>query len=158
MMNDAVWRQIRARLDELARGAHVKVGVLSGKGAEKEVGEGFSQGQVAVAQEYGVPERNIPERPFIRGTFEKEQAALAAVATKAGAGVMSGRLSNGRALDLLGGWGAGAVKKYIARGAPIPPPLAASTIEARRRRGAYSTRPLADRGHLLNSINHEVVT
>lgn len=146
--NDQVWRNLKKRL---GRGSpHVKVGVLAARGGAQQHESGISLIELAAIHEFGSPAAKIPERSFIRRTFNKNRE-LKKLTVHLARRIINERLTIRRALEQLGTWGAAEVKKTIASGAPIPPPLKPGTI---RQKG--SSRPLVDTGRLLNSIAHEV--
>lgn len=150
-LNDRKWRNLRGKL-EAAEKAYVKVGILASKGGgSKHDADGDATiAEVAAWNEYGT--ERIPERSFIRSTFAKRDADLERITTKLCRQFVTGKVSLTRALDILGTWGATAIKKTITSGTGVPPPNAASTIA---RKG--SSRPLVDTGRLLGAISHEVV-
>ncbi len=135
----------------------VKVGVL----AASDPGGEFGIVALAATHEFGAPARSnaatkhtfhgIPERSFIRRTFEEKREEVAKFATDLAVRVVTKGLSITRALEALGKKAAVEVQKTITEGDGVPPPLAASTIE---RKG--SARPLVEDGRLLASITHEV--
>jgi hypothetical protein len=167
-VNDKVWRQLQARLKKLGKqDAGVKVGVLDASG---EHSGGISMAELAAVHEFGsrVVEQDlvagregtkqpnnttarIPARSFIRATFVKNKDELNKMVAKLAAGIVNDKIGVDKALDLLGLWGAKAIKRYIT-GTRIPPPLAVATI---KRKG--SSRPLVDSGQLVGSISWQVV-
>lgn len=126
-------------------GDRVRVGWLSSKG-------GGEQAEIAMVHEYGSPKQGIPERAPVRtmmeGPARKEFERFAAQLSRQ---IVEGRITKERALELLGAWGAGELKKTIAAGPPLPPPLAKATIKAKG-----SSRPLVDKGQMVGAVNFEV--
>lgn len=153
-LDDRVWQELKGRLADLAR-PHVRVGVLASKGgsAAAEGSAGITMAELATVHEYGSPEAGIPARSFVRRTFIEKEADTAGAIAKLAGRVIEGKVDEGRALELLGAWGAAQVKNTIARGPHIPPPLKPETIEAK----SGKTRPLVDSGQLVGSISSEVV-
>jgi hypothetical protein len=152
VVSDKVWREIQKKVAKAAT-AHVRVGVLSSKGGDADHGEGISMVELAAIHEFGAPRAGIPERSFIRRTFAKKARETAAMTKELARAVVLNKLSVAKALDVLGVWGAAAVRETITQGSPIPPPLAASTVAKKG-----STRSLVDTGRLVGAIQHEVVT
>lgn len=151
-LNDAKWKELRRKVIEMAAGSHVKVGVLADKGGDQTTDGGITLVELAAIHEYGSPAANIPERSFIRRTFDAEKAReLAAMQGKLVGAIVEGKMSVPRALELLGQWAAAAVKKTITSGPHIPPPLKPATVAAKG-----SDRPLVDTGQLVNSITYKV--
>lgn len=102
--------------------------------------------------EFGTP--IAPARPALSAATDRAQAAVfAAVARKVGA-VLDGRSRAGEAIvQDVGADLAEQVRDEI--GNNLPPPLADSTIAARRRRGNLSTRTLVDSGDMQAAIKSE---
>jgi len=110
---------------------------------------GVSNAVIAAAHEFGVPDKNIPERSFLRSTFnENKDKAASFLATR----IRNALISKGdmnKPFELLGLKMATEVKGKIQSG--IEPPLLKATI---KRKG--SSKPLIDTGQLVQSITYEV--
>lgn len=150
-MDDRVWRQLKAKLAK-AEGAEVRVGVLASKGGDAEAAPGFPMTALATVHEYGSPRNGIPERSFIRSTFEAKAGEVGKITERLARGFVEGKISLARAYEVLGTKGAAMVKATIASGPHIPPPLKPATVKAKG-----SDRPLVDTGALKNAISYEVV-
>lgn len=124
----------------------VAVGVL-GKGAARE-GDTLSNVELAVIQEFGL---GVPERSFLRATFDRMKETWNAFAAKALKPALAGKIELTKALALIGERVKSDIKRRITQGEGIPPPNAPSTIA---RKG--SDRPLVDSGRLVGSIDYEV--
>jgi hypothetical protein len=146
IVKDRGWQKILNLATKLDR-AYVKVGVLKGD----QVSSGFTLVELAATHEFGSPAAGIPERSFIRRTFQEKQSETAAVISKLARQVITDGMPVERALNRLGAWGAAQVKNMITRGS-IRPPLMPSTIA---RKG--SNRPLIDTGRLVGALIWEVV-
>ena len=137
--------------------AAVRVGVLQDKGGEAKRSQGASEVkgltilEVATVHEFGAPERGIPQRSFLRGTVDEQEAEIRADQHRLAVAYLSGKIQLGKALNQLGARIAGRIQQRIARG--IDPPNAARTIA---RKG--SSKPLVDTGQLRSSITWEVET
>lgn len=123
---------------------------------------GITNAAIGFIQEHGAPEANIPARPFLvpgvrdaRGEVGDRLKATANGALDGNTGIVE------RGLAGAGQIAATAVQRRIRAG--IPPPLAPSTIAARRRRSAGSsyrrkavsasdTTPLIDTGQLVKAV------
>jgi hypothetical protein len=133
------------------------VGILASKGGTTAHVGAASKGQtitlleLAAIHEFGSPKANIPERSFIRSTFNNPagQEELKRVYAKLAKAVMNGKMTAEKALELLGMQAM--VKNTILSGEGVPPPNAISTIIAKG-----SSRPLVDTGQLVGSITYEV--
>ncbi len=122
---------------------YVKVGFLAGATYPN----GTSVAAVAAFNEFGVPAHGQPPRPFFRNMIAEKSPtwgeATAAALKASGTDV-------GKALDLVGQGIKGQLQQSIVDF--TDPPLAASTVAAK----GFKT-PLIDTGHMLNSVDYEVV-
>ena len=139
-----------------ARAKGVRVGVLSSKGGGEEHTDddgkpsGVSMVELAAIHEFGSRKAGIPERSFIRRTFNSKRKQLAAMQVKLARAIVLRKLPVKSAYEILGQWAAAEVKKTITQ-TKIPPPLKKETIRRKK-----SDRPLVNTGKLLNAITHEV--
>lgn len=124
----------------------VKVGIFGGQEPT-----GIGTVQLATIHEFGAPAANIPERSFLRSTMDRGKPEYLETMKKLLGLVIDGRATVHDVLELLGQRISADVKKYIATGPGVPPPLRPATI---RRKG--SDRPLVDTGRMLASITYEV--
>lgn len=143
--NPAKWKGLRERITGLAK-KDVVVGVTRATaGRDDEV----NNATLAAIHEFGVPEKKIPERDFIRSAFAKHKEehikSHAANLKK----VVRGEMAAEEAMSALGEQAAGDVQDNIRTGNFKE--LADSTVA---RKG--STQPLIDSGDLRKSITHEV--
>lgn len=118
----------------------IKVGVLGAAGSENVV--------KAVANEFGTAD--IPERSFIRATFNARRGAYVGALRNAVAAVSARKMTARQALELIGVRVVADVQETLT--SIDTPPLAASTVAAKG-----STQPLIDTGRLRASISFEVV-
>ncbi len=148
-----LWDKLRAKAKRLDK-MHVKIGVLASKGGAAAHGpDQISLIELAAIHEFGSPAAHIPERSFIRATFNIRRVnALRDMVARLAKAIITNDLAPERALAMLGAWGAAEVKNTITE-IDIPPPLADSTVQAKG-----SSKPLVDTGLLKNSISYEVVT
>jgi hypothetical protein len=158
---------------EKLTGAKVMVGIPSdteqhfgSTGREARTDTTIGNATLGYIHENGSPARNIPARPFlapgVANSKDKWTNYLKQAATLASEGKTA---AVDRALHAAGQTAVNAVKATIAAG--IPPPLAQSTIDARRQRSrgssyrraavvASDTTPLIDTGQLINSISYAI--
>lgn len=148
-VNTEKWDELRKRLPE---GMHVKVGVLAGAGGEAKHSDSISMIELAAIHEFGSPAANIPERSFIRSTFERTEvrAALNKAAAKAVKVILAGKLTGEQALGQIGAWAANQVKMTIRNRMTTGPAEQALATDTIIRKG--STLPLVDTGRLLGAI------
>lgn len=167
------WEALRRTLENLQsnEGAFVKVGVVGEKAGadhveEGEPPQGMTNGELARIHEFGVPGK-IPARPFILGTFALNRARyLSLLKTKILPGIYLAKITAAQGLKLMGELISSDIRNRMVDGAGIPPPLAASTITDKIRRGTWNKkgkarkaapRPLIDTGRLRNSVSYAVV-
>lgn len=133
------WRKLYNLLKKVD-GASVRAGVLDGDLAV-----------IAAVQEYGSPKRGIPARPAVRQAFENHRGELVALQAKIAQALVEGKMTEHRAMQLLGMWAVGAIKAtYTSEGKFTP--LAAATIRAKG-----SSKPLIDTGQLVAAVTFVVV-
>lgn len=159
-------------------GAHVRVGLLAGDGGRA---EGPNNASIAAVHEYGYPEGNIPERPFMGPSFDKHAARYEELLLAQAKAFLEGRRDLETALGLIGLKMVADVREYIVGGAPIPPPNSPAVLErkaglgggtvdsAGRLRdatgrfisgglGGGTVRTLVDTGQMVGAIIHDVST
>ncbi len=93
---------------------------------------------------------NIPERSYLRATFDQQQGDLGQVLEHLAGLVVKGSITGEAALGRAGAWFVGKIQATISAG--IDPPLGEQTI---KRKG--SSTPLIDTGRLWQSITWRVV-
>ena len=137
---DAAMEEVRQM--NTAGGYFAKVGVLSDDkigGMHKtdpETGkaEDLTVAEIAAIQEFGTEDGHIPERSFLRSTFDKLRPRLQDEAEKLIVRVIfrtalgTGGIDAKKALDIMGSLLASETKKAITTGPQIPPPNAPSTF------------------------------
>lgn len=137
------------------KNAYVKVGVLGDSEHERQEGEAVTNVDLALIHEFGAPSAGIPERSFIRSTFEKKKSELATQAKGLVRSIYEGHETPGKALGKLGAKLAADIKKAVVAGiAPPTSPETTARKEAKTYKGAAkgSPVPLIDTGQLLSSI------
>lgn len=133
-------------LADKAAGARVVIGVLGSTSSRP--GEPIDNVELAVTHEFGL---GVPERSFLRATFDRLKDKWAKFSARVMKLVASGKLDLEAGLAMIGERVKADVKKAITSGEGIPPPLSQATID---RKG--SSRPLVDTARLLGSIDYEV--
>ena len=101
---------------------------------------------------FGLPSKNIPQRQFLEPGILNASDGISVRMEKAAQGALDGdstAVKNN--LSATGIIATSSVKMKISSN--IPPPLAESTLAARRRRGRTGTKTLIDTGQLRNSIS-----
>lgn len=129
-------------------GSEVIVGVLDGH-AGTYPDANLSAAQIAAVNEFGSRDGHVPERSFMRSTMDEERVELGRNLAKVVAAIASGRMTESRALNLIGMDAQRRIQRKIV--ALREPPNAPSTIA---RKG--SSNPLVDTGRLTQSITYAV--
>ena len=109
--------------------------------------------QVAMIQEFGSPEKNIPPRPFMRVAKMEHEKEWKEQMAKSMKGVHKGRKTEKQALDELGETVVKDIRQAIMD--VYFPPLKDPTLKARRRKGNYSEKPLIDTQKMFDSLKYE---
>ncbi len=155
---DKGWKAITERLKQIEE-SYVKVGVLADTEAggmheiDPKTGQSaaLTLAELAVVHEFGTQDGHIPERSFLRSTFDETHPQLAELGQKLIRGVIDGKIDVEKALGVMGSKLATDTKNKITTGEGVPPPNAESTIKAKG-----SDRPLVDTGRLVNAITYQV--
>lgn len=141
---DKLKRRLREIARNLDRAGSVRVGFLE----NATYPDGKAVAMVAALNEFGVPARNQPPRPFFRRMIAaKSQEWPDAIAKLAKAEDYRAD----RILDLAGSAIAGQLRQSITD--LTDPPLSPKTV---KKKGF--DKPLVDTGHMLASVDHEVET
>lgn len=135
---------------EKARGTKMIFGVIgSGLGGGKHKGGKLTIVEIATIHEFGAPSVNIPERSFIRKTFDEKGSEIAdAVEDFFGQYVM-GDIPYDAATKGIGEYVKGIIQTTIRD--LSSPALKAITIQLKG-----SSQPLIDTGQLIDSIEYKV--
>ena len=104
--------------------------------------------KIAAVHEFGAPSRNIPERSFVRSSFDENFIALQEFKKKEASLVIQGKQSAMTGIRKIGEWMTNKTKLKI--NSNVPPKLADVTVARKR-----STRTLIDTAQMLNSVQHE---
>lgn len=188
---DTGWDDFQSLLRDIqASDAHVKVGVLEGVGtgsvrrdtggkrsAQTGIGaigvggrigtgsvakKGLTNAELAAIHEFGSADGRIPERSFLRSTFNANMPVYLQNLATLLERVFSGKMTVEKAFNIMGAKISTDVKKYITTGAGVPPPNAPSTLARKIAKGAwtkggllktkYEPRTLIDTGRMLAAI------
>jgi hypothetical protein len=138
---DRGYKDMRKRL-ALMRGSYTKVGIQVGS----RTNDGITDlALVAAANEFGT--ETIPERSFMRSTFEEEREKLTAISYAEAQAILAGRKDVETSLDLMGLYLVGRIQAKIHS---HPAPENAPATIARKN----SCGTLIDSGQLVQSIRH----
>jgi hypothetical protein len=149
--------------------SYAKIGLLGEKAAavehqaeEKTTAEVMTNVVLAAIHEFGT--EHVPERSFIRSTFDKNREEYLGIMRKLVPAIYEGKTSAQHVLNIIGMKMKWDMKNAILEGSGIPPPLAPSTIKKKQKKGRWrktpakdAPRPLVDTGRLVAAIDHAVV-
>jgi hypothetical protein len=91
---DLGWKELFKRAEEIENG-RVRVGVLSDAMVE---GEDFTLAELAAVHEYGTEDGRIPERSFLRSTFDDKREEMVELGKTLVKDVLAGRRTTEQAL------------------------------------------------------------
>lgn len=146
---DRGWKKIVASVNGAARAAHV--GIQGDEAAQSRLAEGgsISNVELAVTHEFGVPEIGIPERSFIRSTFDDNEHTYARMLAQGGKKILAGEMNQDQVVGLIGEKMVSDMKQKINEG--IDPP---NTLMTQLLKG--SSTPLIDTGAMKGAITYKV--
>lgn len=149
------WANLRAMAKTL-RGIELRVGWFS----TNRYGDGTPVAYVATIHEFGAPRRNIPARPFMRPTIEREERNWRAFIAQDSKKMLTGQQTASGLFNTLGLNISGEIARSISQ--VFAPPLKPATIAAKRAKladkgttGALD-KPLVETGLMLDSVTHTV--
>ena len=145
IVRDLGWKQIKKNMKQLDNMA-VDVGVQSDAGAND---EGTSIAFYGSVNEFGSSDGRVPERSFMRSTFDENIHGINNTVKRLRALVERGRIDAEQAGGMLGEYHQRQIQEKIRSG--VPPANAPSTI---KRKG--SSKTLIDDGILRGAIRYEV--
>jgi hypothetical protein len=111
---------------------------------------GKSMAQIAAENEFGVPSRNVPARPFMRTSFDENQDRISNVIATEYGKIIDGESTVRKSLNLIGLYGVDLIQVKIR--AIRTPPNSPYTIAQKK-----SDKPLIDFGQMIQSVRHKVV-
>lgn len=145
-----------SRAIDVLTGTRVMVGVpAEHDDREDENKSGLNNAEIGYLMENGIPERNVPARPHMKPGVKRAQSKINDYLKQAGRLALEGKPDAVmRAFHAVGLTAQNSIKGVIREG--VPPPLAPSTLAARRRRGRTGEKPLIDTGQYLASITYVI--
>ncbi len=147
---DRGFARIRRETKILRRKPLVKAGLMS-HSKHKEAKE-TTVVQIGAIHEFGAPEKNIPQRSFIRSTFDEKKDVWWTKTKRLKKLILSGRMTVSKALDILGATLERDQKAKIRNQDPNWPELLTATKKRKK-----SSKKLIDTAQMLNSIKHKKV-
>lgn len=157
---DFGWQKVLIESSLLALKPYVQVGIQGESAlAQKENNAKATVVDIATFHEFGAPNANIPERSFMRSTYDKKEKTYLEILAGFKDRILNPRdnLSVNKALRILGEKMKLDIQKTIREG--LNPPWAASTREARIKKSSgaiIAETPLIDTGQMLRSIHYKV--
>lgn len=149
-------KKLNKQFEILQNKPHVRVGILQENFDDPKEGDpkrAFTLGEIAVVNEFGSSDGRVPERSYIRSTFDDEKRQWR---------VLTGKLKKKMIATLktvewvLGNMGSQIVGDIQAKiNAVKEPPNAPSTIAKKTRAGKVGDNPLVDYGQLKSSITYK---
>lgn len=146
--------EITKRLKEVTRRAEqlnrmqLVVGIPSNENSREE-STGITNAELGVIHEFGVPEKNIPERSYMRSTASEESQNLGRLAKIQISECLRGETSAHDAFATVGAYLQGKIVDKITDGDFEPNTEA--TVKRKK-----SSKPLIDTGQLRGAITYEV--
>lgn len=128
----------------------VDVGVVGPEASATREG-GVTNAELASYHEFG---RGVPERSFIRSTVDKEQSRIRQMQRRLARGVLQRKVTELRALEILGMQIASDIKGTIESN--IPPEIKESTKRRRKGGADVSHVALIDTGQMKNAVTFDV--
>lgn len=104
----------------------------------------------ASVHEFGAPSINVPERSFIRRTFDEKESDINNVVEDMFIRYLDGSIDYEACMDVIGEYLVGLVKQTIVN--MDSPPLKQSTIDSKGSSGV-----LVDTGRMIDSITYKAV-
>jgi len=136
------------------RGSSLRVGLIAGKGGDTSHTDDstrkMSIADIAAIHEFGSPKRRIPERSFLRSTFEENRNRYVNLLGRLLRQLAEGKMGVEKLLNVLGLKISTDVRKKITVEG-VKPKNAPATIAAKK-----SDRPLVDTGQLARAITYAV--
>lgn len=146
-VKDRGWNRIKREMTK-ASGSGVKVGVQADVKPRKDPTEDMLA--IAVINEFGFKPKRIPQRSFIRASFDKYKNSLDSYNKRLMTQVIAGKLPMKKALGLLGKVHQEQIQDYI-RDLKVP-----ENAELTIRLKGFDN-PLIETGQLRRSIDYKVV-
>lgn len=152
---DHGWKRIKKEL-LLAETAICKVGVQSDAG-KHDSDKKTDVVTVAAVNEFGAPNRNIPERPFIRLTADQQRRKLDEIKVEEISKIYKGTSTVAVSLNRMGLFLAKEIRKTIDEyERPENAPATQLAKGKKVGKGVMINNPLVDTGQLKQSIRHQI--
>jgi len=158
----ALAKQFRAAQKLVVRVGYLQSGSGGAShGAKRGTAGVLTNAQLAGIHEYGVPGW-LPERSFLRTTFDAKHTELIEMTTDYAAAIIGGQLDVKTALGRLGAFLTGAIRSFVVGGGVTPPTRSVSARQVKRalramRRAKAGIGPiikttLVDTGRMIGAL------
>jgi len=144
---DLGYKKFMAGINILKKKPYVKVGLMADKPHKN---ADITVAEVGTIHEFGAPNANIPERSFMRSTYEEKKSNWLEETKDLAKKIADGKENISHSLDILGQIIQKDIKTKIKSGEFVP--LKPKTIKRKK-----SDKPLIDTAQMLNSIRHKKV-
>jgi len=147
---------LKKQFELLKNKPSVRVGILQKHFDDPKEGDAkraFTLGEIAVVNEFGSSDGRVPERSYIRSTFDAEKNKWRTLTVK----LKKRMISSVKTVEwILGNMGTKIVSDIQAKiNAVKEPPNAPSTIAKKTRAGRVGDNPLVDYGQLKTGITYK---
>lgn len=147
-----VWSKIFNDVKALEK-AHVKVGIYGGG---DNVGDGLTLAGLAAVHEFGTEDGRIPERRWLRGGLEFEQAKTKRTMVQITKAVVENKITPEQALNIVGKALSTGIQRYIRSNKIQPPSQKIGAFKIENPDDKVTPVTLIDTGRFVNSITSEV--
>lgn len=160
---DRGWKRIKSQLKK-ADDSYVGIGLFADKVKETAQSsqrplKNLNIAQVGAINEWGLPSKNIPSRPFLKIAYEKYKDKIVQYKANLLKKVYDGKITFEQGLDRLGLLHQGQIQRTIGESSLFEQnaPSTKKIKESKTRRGSSgSSKPLIDTGRMRQSITYEV--
>jgi len=149
---------IRAEMETMRKGPFIKAGFPEKvfekkhkKGSGSKRAPKLSVGEIAAVHEFGSIDGTIPERSFMRSTYEAQRQKWRRKANDLMVQIAQGKMTVDKALGIIGSMVKGDIQMTI--GSNLPPPNKPETIKRKTRAGRIGDRTLIDTAQMRTSVS-----
>lgn len=149
-------KRLQKQLSSLKGKPHVKMGFPIEEFSKDHEKSSLTVGEIAVIHEFGSSDGRVPERSFIRATYDEKHPEWRLLTDSLKKRVVAGKLTVKQALEQIGMRQVADTRSKVAD--RIPPPLAPETIKRKTVDGKIGDVPLINTGQMINqTLTHKVV-
>jgi hypothetical protein len=128
---DRGMKNVKKLAEALKSGAYTKVGFFGDSDKDRRAGDPVSNVDLAMIHEFGAPAAGIPERSFIRSTFDTQRDKFQTLLNSLVRGMFDHpeKFPPSRVLGLVGAKLAAEIKNRVTQGSQVPPPNSPATLQ-----------------------------